>query len=289
MSASGSNAVLSKPVTQLPVGAKCAIAGPAVAGTDPEPVVVTMVENSASAGFRPNTVVASVTRYVSAGTMKLSQRESGGADYAGPTSVNTVLVTCQVSEKLANGADSHTTLYSGLVKMVGTQTKQMVGSAGKPRPLPVGSRCFAAPGQRNETAVVRINHGSFGRAAIVTNGSPTDLQDIRVTVDRVMAENASQTPGGSPATATQNGAGAAASKGRTVLRQRLENSRVPRVPMRRRRRDQRSPQRVVRRSRPSGRRAWWPLRRFCLAQRCTRVAFGGACWRELENGGRRCE
>ncbi|QIK63492.1 hypothetical protein G7068_09985 [Leucobacter viscericola] len=213
VSASGGNAVLSKPVTQLPIGAECAITGPAVAGTDPEPIVVTMVESAASAGFRPNTVVASVTRWVSAGTMKLSQRESGGADYAGPTSVNTVLVTCQVSEKLANGADSHTTLYSGLVKMVGTQTKQMVGSSGKPRPLPVGSRCFATPGQASETAAVRINHASFGRAAVVTAGSPTDLQDIRVTVDRVVAENGSQTPGGFSASATHNGAGAAAGSG----------------------------------------------------------------------------
>lgn len=213
VSATGGNAALSEPLTQLPIGAECAITGPAVAGTDPEPIVVTMVENAASAGFRPNTVVASVTRYVSAGTMKLSQRESGGADYAGPTSVNTVLVTCQVPEELASGSSANATLYSGLVKIVGTQTKQMVGSDGKPRPLPVGSRCFASPGQTDADAAVRINHLSFDGAAVVTAGTPAELQTIRVTVDRVIGGNGATRTGGGSSSAGSLGAGAAKSGG----------------------------------------------------------------------------
>ncbi|MFC4223747.1 SdrD B-like domain-containing protein [Lysinibacter cavernae] len=216
VAAAGSASVLSSPITNLPLGSECSISGAAGA----EPVQVAVVESPATDEFAANTVVASLTRYVAAGTLKLTQREFGGAADRQPTSVNTVVVTCQLTETLANGTSVNATLYSGAVKMVGSQTKQMVTNEGSPRALPVGTHCFATPRAMDSASAVDYN--SYREAAVVTEGNPAELQPIRVTIERDLrvvsagtelstqggASSGKQPEGASKATGNKPGIGA---------------------------------------------------------------------------------
>src|SRR5690606_17885994 len=86
-------------------------------------------------------VVASLTNYYSAGSIKVNKELAGDKEAIEfmTDAVFEILVTCQIEE--SDGVRA--TLYMGTVKLKGGQTKMLVTDDGDVRALPIGTRCFA--------------------------------------------------------------------------------------------------------------------------------------------------
>lgn len=174
----GATSVAAEVVDGLPALAECTVtevaAGDSDADLRPAPVTVTIPWDANA----PGTVTASLTNYYSAGSIALTKKLEGDAQ-AIESVKNTafeILVTCQVMEE-----ETVATLYSGVVKIKGGQTKMLVDSSGQPRYLPLGARCFGDEVDSGGASKIAIDHDSFENAALVTSGTPEQLQRLQIT------------------------------------------------------------------------------------------------------------
>ncbi|KUF07757.1 DUF5979 domain-containing protein [Leucobacter sp. G161] len=179
----GQSAVTSDVLTPIPAGAECTVTETGAGSSDedqrPEPVTVTIPWNSETQ--ESGVVTASLTNFYSAGSVEVSKSLAGDdiAVEAAKGRVFELLVTCQVEETSSTGESIRSDVYSGTVRIKGGQTKYL-GDEGKPRLLPLGSKCFAAETDTGGAAKVTIDHDSFENGAEVAKGTPENLQRLTI-------------------------------------------------------------------------------------------------------------
>ncbi|QIK64170.1 hypothetical protein G7068_13905 [Leucobacter viscericola] len=181
----GATSVTSEPITDLPLGTVCKITEKVKGKADKtaDPTTVTVVKKAAEGAIPENTVVASLTNYYSAGALSLTKKGAGPEKALDQVKdeVFSVLITCQVPETLENGESVISTLYSGTVKIKVGQKKNMVDENGGPRKLPLGTHCFAAETDAGSAVKHTVDFGSYDQAVVVTEGSPSSLQELSIT------------------------------------------------------------------------------------------------------------
>lgn len=179
----GQSAVTSDVLTPIPAGAECTVTETAAGNSDadqrPAPVTVTIPWDPATQAS--GTVTASLTNFYSAGSVEVAKTIGGDklAVAAAQDRVFEILVTCQIEETTSAGDTVRADVYSGTVRIKGGQTK-FLGDDGKPRLLPLGTKCFAEETETGGAAKVTIDHDSFENGAEVKKGSPENLQRLSI-------------------------------------------------------------------------------------------------------------
>lgn len=179
----GQSAVTSDVLGPIPAGAACTVTETAAGNSDddqrPTPVTVTIPWDPTEQAS--GTVTASLTNFYSAGSVEV-EKTLGGDDLAiaaAKDRVFALLVTCQIEEKTSAGEIVRADVYSGTVRIKGGQSK-FLGDDGKPRLLPLGTKCFAQETETGGAAKVTIDHDSFENGAEVKKGSPENLQRLSI-------------------------------------------------------------------------------------------------------------
>lgn len=194
----GAEAVTSEVFGPLPAYSTCVFtetdSGNADAAAEPVTVTVpwdTTTETSATA-------VASMTNFYSAGSVEVTKVVDGDPDAVAKSaeSVFELLVTCQIEEEDAAGAAVRSTLYSGLVKVKGGQTKYLVGDDDEPRRLPLGATCFGEEVDTGGATIATVSHESFEKGVTVKSGTPDDLQVLTIEAVNTFTDDPDERPGG---------------------------------------------------------------------------------------------
>ena len=170
--------LISDPITGLPIGAVCVVTETDNGGADatPAPVTITIAENESQ-----NTVTAAFVNEFSAGSVSLSKVLAGnGAETPDALeSVFTVRVTCEV--ELPGEPSTRGTVFSGAIDIRGGDTVLIEDADGNPLLLPIGTHCWADETDQGGASESAVNFDSYENAAIVTVGSPDDLQELELT------------------------------------------------------------------------------------------------------------
>jgi len=170
--------LISDPITGLPIGAVCVVTETDNGGADatPAPVTITIAENESQ-----NTVTAAFVNEFSAGSISLSKVLAGnGAETPDALeSVFTVQVTCEV--ELPGEPSTRGTVFSGTIDIRGGDTVLIEDADGNPLLLPIGTHCWADETDQGGASESAVNFDSYENAAIVTAGSPDDLQELELT------------------------------------------------------------------------------------------------------------
>lgn len=174
-------------LTGIPIGAVCVVSELDNGGADatPAPVTVTIVENGEN-----NTTVASFLNEFSAGVISVTKVLDGsgaGTPYATDAEF-TLVVTCQV--ELSTDPPTIGTVFSGPVVVRGGESEVIRDGLGNPVLLPLGARCWAVETDQGYAQRTAVNFDSYTNAAVVSAGSPNDLQEIEITATNtfVLAE-----------------------------------------------------------------------------------------------------
>lgn len=179
----GAAQVLSEVIAGIPAYADCVITETGSGSADEAAGPVEVQISWDAAAQRAGVERASLTNFYSAGTVAVSKQLTGDAkavEYVKNVAFE-VLVTCQIEEPGEGDETIRTTVYSGSVLIKGGQTKMLVTDEGDPRALPLGTRCFGEEVDTGGAAVATVDFDSFEKAAVVTAGSPDDLQQLTIT------------------------------------------------------------------------------------------------------------
>lgn len=179
----GQTSLTSDELGPIPATAECAITETSHGSADEAaaPVTVTIPWNSTA--NTSDVATASLTNYYSAGTVQVTKQLAGDdlAVAAAADTVFEVLVTCQVEEPNGAGDPVRATVYSGVVKIKGGQTKQLVNDNDEPQALPLGATCFGEETFAGNATDSTVDHDTFENGTVVTAGTPTELQTLTIT------------------------------------------------------------------------------------------------------------
>ncbi|MFC7764567.1 DUF5979 domain-containing protein [Leucobacter soli] len=144
------------------------------------PVTVTVPWDSSAQ--TSGTVTASLTNFYSAGSVEVTKKLDGDRDAIeqAKNKVFEILVTCQIEETDADGETLRADVYSGSVLIKGGQTKYLVDENDEARVLPLGTKCFGEEVDDGGAVESVVDRDSFENAAIVTDGSPDELQVLTI-------------------------------------------------------------------------------------------------------------
>lgn len=136
-----------------------------------------------------------------AGTVQVVKTLAGddAAVAAAKDRVFEILVTCQVEHDTEDGETVREEVYSGSLLIRGGQTKYLVDEDGMPRELPLGTHCFAEETDSGGADRIQVDHDSFENAAVVTGGTPDEMQALTINVVNTFKNQvpSTQQPGGS--------------------------------------------------------------------------------------------
>lgn len=173
----GETPIRSGVLAPIPVGSECVVTETDAAGADetPAPVTVTIVEDEQT----DNVVVAGFVNAYSAGTVSVHKVLDGDAADLHRNDRFKVLVTCQ---REVPGEPDPATVFSRTLTVRAGPAVVVRDAAGHRVLLPLGTHCFAEETADGSADEVSVNHDSYDNAAVVTAGSPSDLQTLRIEV-----------------------------------------------------------------------------------------------------------
>lgn len=98
-------------------------------------------------------------------------------------------MTCAVPVTVPGGDDTIATVYSGTVKIKAGQTKQLADDQGGARRLPIGTHCYAEETDAGVAVSHTVDFDSYDNAAVITDGTPDQLQALAITVVNTFDES----------------------------------------------------------------------------------------------------
>ncbi|MFC6235060.1 SdrD B-like domain-containing protein [Leucobacter soli] len=182
LSVDGADAVTSDVLGPLPAYASCTVTETDSGSADEAAGPVTVTVPWDSSAQTSGTVTASLTNFYSAGSVEVTKKLDGDRDAIeqAKNKVFEILVTCQIEETDADGETLRADVYSGSVLIKGGQTKYLVDENDEARVLPLGTKCFGEEVDDGGAVESVVDRDSFENAAIVTDGSPDELQVLTI-------------------------------------------------------------------------------------------------------------
>ena len=190
----GADEVLSDVIGPLPAFTSCTVTEVAAGDADDAAAPVTVTVPWDAQAQKSGVVTASLTNFYSAGSIQVAKTLEGDqlAVDAAADKVFEILVTCQIEETGPENERLLTTLYSGVVKVKGGQTKYLVDDNDDARVLPLDARCFGEEVNDGGAAKSEVDFDSWDNSAKVTDGTPEELQQLTITAVNTF-ENAALT------------------------------------------------------------------------------------------------
>ena len=181
----------SERIGDIPVGASCLVTETGTGGADeaPAPITVRIVTNDDD-----NTVTVGFVNEFSAGTISLQKVLDGtAADTAEvKDKVFTIEVTCQ---SRIDGVGEPVTVFSQSVEIGGGQTLLLEDANGDPILLPLGAVCFGVETDAGGANASHVDHDSFDDGVVVEEGTPDEMQALKITATNTFDAAVTTPPG----------------------------------------------------------------------------------------------